>query len=104
MYSRGSAEFDAEGTPTSRVVVSNAAGAPVQTLATFAGQPGRQVVTTIDPAVQRAAEAALAGERRNVAMVAIRASTGQVLAVVSDPVSYAYDQALEGEYPPGSTF
>ena len=92
------------GTPTSRVVVFNAAGAPVQTLATFAGQPGRQVVTTIDPAVQRAAEAALAGERRNVAMVAIRASTGQVLAVVSDPVSYAYDQALEGEYPPGSTF
>ena len=62
------------------------------------------MITTIDPAVQRAAEAALAGEHRNVAMVAIRASTGQVLAVVSDPVGYAYDQALEGEYPPGSTF
>lgn len=92
------------GTPTSRVVVSNASGAPVQTLATFAGRTGRPVITTIDPSVQRAAEAALAGEHRNVAMVAIRASTGQVLAVVSDPVSYGYDQALQGEYPPGSTF
>jgi cell division protein FtsI/penicillin-binding protein 2 len=97
-------EHQLAGTPTSRVVVSNSAGAPVQTLATFAGQPGKPVVTTIDPAVQRAAEGALAGEHRNVAMVAIRASTGQVLAVVSDPVNYAYDQALEGEYPPGSTF
>ncbi len=92
------------GSPTSRVVVSNAAGALVQTLATFPGRPGKPVVTSIDPPVQRAAEAALAGEPRNVAMVAIRASTGQVLAVVSDPINYAYDQALEGEYPPGSTF
>ncbi len=97
-------EHELAGTPTSRVVVYNAAGAPVQTLTTFQGHPGRPVITTIDPGVQRAAEAALAGEHRNVAMVAIRASTGQVLAVVSDPVSDAYDQALEGEYPPGSTF
>jgi cell division protein FtsI/penicillin-binding protein 2 len=37
-------------------------------------------------------------------MVALRASTGQVLAVVSDPVSAAYNQALQGAYPPGSTF
>jgi cell division protein FtsI/penicillin-binding protein 2 len=97
-------EHQLAGTPTSRVVAINAGGAPIQTLATFPGHPGKPVITSIDPAVQRAAEAALAGEHRNVAMVAIRASTGHVLAVVSDPVSYAYDQALEGEYPPGSTF
>ena len=36
-------------------------------------------------------------------MVAMRASTGQVLAVVSDPVD-TFDQALQGAYPPGSTF
>jgi cell division protein FtsI/penicillin-binding protein 2 len=92
------------GTPTSRVVVFNSASAPIQTLASFPGHPGQSVVTTIDPAVQRAAEGAVAGQRHNVAMVAIRASTGQVLAVVSNPIAYAYDQALEGEYPPGSTF
>jgi len=38
-----------------------------------------------------------------VSMVAIRASTGQVLAVASNPLS-TYDTALQGAYPPGSTF
>jgi cell division protein FtsI/penicillin-binding protein 2 len=36
-------------------------------------------------------------------MVAMRASTGQVLAVVANPLS-TYDTALQGAYPPGSTF
>jgi cell division protein FtsI/penicillin-binding protein 2 len=36
-------------------------------------------------------------------MVAMQASTGKVLAVVSDPVT-AENTALEGTYPPGSTF
>jgi cell division protein FtsI/penicillin-binding protein 2 len=36
-------------------------------------------------------------------MVAINASTGQVLAVVSDPIG-TYNTALQGAYPPGSTF
>ncbi len=40
---------------------------------------------------------------QNVSMVAIQASTGRVLAVVSDPVT-TYDTALQGAYPPGSTF
>jgi cell division protein FtsI/penicillin-binding protein 2 len=92
------------GTPKISVVVLDAAGATAATLATFPGRPGQRVITSIDPGVQRAAEAALSGVRHNVAMVAMRASTGQVLAVVSDPTSYAYDQALQGEYPPGSTF
>jgi cell division protein FtsI/penicillin-binding protein 2 len=92
------------GTPQTKVVAVDAGGGTLATLTSFPGSPGRPVATSIDPAVQRAAEAALAGVHRNVAMVAMRASTGQVLAVVSDPVSYAYDQALQGEYPPGSTF
>jgi cell division protein FtsI/penicillin-binding protein 2 len=62
------------------------------------------VTTSIDPRVQRAAEAALDGVKHTAALVAIRASTGQVLAAVSDPVSDAYDLALQGEFPPGSTF
>ncbi len=60
--------------------------------------------TSIDPPVQRAAEAALAGQSQGVAMVAIRASTGQILAAVSDPVEQSFDGALQGAYPPGSTF
>ena len=38
------------------------------------------------------------------ALVAVRASTGQVLAAVSVPRRYQFDQALDGEFPPGSTF
>ena len=92
------------GTPTTSIEVQNAGGDPVRRLATFAGHPGQAVQTSLDPSVQRAAEAALATSTRpNVAMVAIRASTGQVLAIVSDPSS-TYDTALQGAYPPGSTF
>ncbi len=92
------------GRPRTEVVVDGPSGATADVLATFAGSPARSVVTSIDPRVQRAAEAALSGLRHGAAMVAMRASTGQVLAAVSDPVSDAYDQALQGEYPPGSTF
>ena len=92
------------GTPSIHVDVDDAGGNPLTRLATYPGRPGRSVRTSIDPRVQRAAEAAMAtAARPNVAMVAMRASTGQVLAVVSDPVS-TYDTALEGAYPPGSTF
>jgi cell division protein FtsI/penicillin-binding protein 2 len=92
------------GTPTTRVVVIDATGATTRTVASFPGTTGRPVQTSLDPAVQRAAESALSGVRKNAAMVVMRASTGQILAVVSDPVSYGYDQALQGAYPPGSTF
>lgn len=92
------------GTPTTRVVAIDAAGATTRTLASFPGTDGRPVHTSLDPAVQRAAETALSGVHKNAAMVVMRASTGQILAVVSDPVSYGYDQALQGAYPPGSTF
>jgi cell division protein FtsI/penicillin-binding protein 2 len=92
------------GTPATRVDVRNAAGIPVRHLTTFPGHPGTAVRTSLDPRVQRAAEAALAtSAHRDVAMVAIRASTGQVLAIAADPVS-SYDTALQGAYPPGSTF
>jgi len=92
------------GTPRTQITVTDAGGATVATLATFPGRPGHGVQTSIDPRVQRAAEAALAPVGHPVAMVAMRASTGQVLAVVSDPAGSGYDLALQGEYPPGSTF
>lgn len=92
------------GTPTSRIDVADSGGNPEARLKTWPGRSGRPVQTSLDPRVQRAAEAALAGQQLNVAMVAMRASTGQLLAVVSDPTGYGYDQALQGAYPPGSTF
>lgn len=92
------------GTPTIEINVDDPGGNPIARLATYRGHPGRAVRTSIDPRVQRAAEAALATSTRpNVSMVAIQASTGRVLAIVSDPVT-SYDTALQGAYPPGSTF
>ena len=92
------------GAPSTHVDVEDARGKPIKLLASFGGRPGAAVRTSIDPQVQRAAEGALARSTRpNVSMVAMRASTGQVLAVVADPLS-TYDTALQGAYPPGSTF
>jgi hypothetical protein len=92
------------GTPTTSVAVQDAHGNTAKPLTSFPGHPGTAVRTSLDPSVQRAAEAALATSKRpDVAMVAMRASTGQVLAIAADPVS-TYDTALQGAYPPGSTF
>jgi cell division protein FtsI/penicillin-binding protein 2 len=101
---QASKERTLAGAPSTHIDVEDAGGDPVKLLASFAGHPGSAVRTTIDPRVQRAAEKALAQSKRpDVSMVAVRASTGQVLAVVADPLS-TYDTALEGAYPPGSTF
>ena len=97
------AEKTLAGTPTTRIYVQNATAA-LTPLASFPGKAGRPVQTSIDPRIQRAAEAALAtATRHDVSMVAIDAASGQVLAVVSDPLT-TYDTALQGAYPPGSTF
>lgn len=91
------------GQPGGTVTVVSKSGANVATLATLPPHPGTPVTTTIDPAVQRAAEAALAGERKSAALVAVNASTGDVLAAVSVN-SGGLDYALDGAFPPGSTF
>jgi cell division protein FtsI/penicillin-binding protein 2 len=91
------------GTPGATVTVLNSSGARVATLATLPAHPGTAVRTTIDPSVQQAAEAALAGEKKSAALVAVDASTGAVLAAVSVN-SGGFDQAIDGAFPPGSTF
>jgi cell division protein FtsI/penicillin-binding protein 2 len=92
------------GTPTTRIEVVDPHGAAVRTLKRYPGHPGRPVRTSLDLRVQRAAESALARIGKHVGLVAIRASTGQVLAAVSVPGGYPYDLALHGAFPPGSTF
>lgn len=66
--------------------------------------PGAPLVTTIDPAFQVPAEAVLAGVGPAAAIVAIRPSTGAVLAVANGPGSNGYPTATTGMYAPGSTF
>jgi cell division protein FtsI/penicillin-binding protein 2 len=91
------------GQPGATVTVVSKTGATVATLATLPPHPGTPVRTTIDPSVQMAAETALAPVTRSAALVAVNASTGAVLAAVSVN-SGGFDQALDGGFPPGSTF
>ena len=91
------------GTPSATVEVVTAKDAHVATLATLPGHPGTAVQTSIDPNVQRAAEAALSGEKKSAALVAVNAQTGALLAVANANAG-GFDQALDGAYPPGSTF
>lgn len=61
----------------------DASGEPVRILNQINPVPGKNLVLTIDSALQEAAEKALAGSRG--AIVAIQPATGQVLALVSEP-------------------
>ena len=99
----GADERKLAGTPTAAVTVVTAGGAHVATLATVTGHPGTAVHTTIDPSVQKAAEAALSGEKKSAALVAVNARTGAVLAAANVNAG-GFDQAIDGTFPPGSTF
>lgn len=105
-------------------VENDASGKPIRVLKKINGVPGKNIYLTLDSGLQFAAEKALQGHRG--AIVAIQPSTGQVLAMVSQP-SYdpnlfvlgisqkdynnlqqsedkpLYDRALRGLYPLAST-
>jgi len=91
------------GQPGATVTAVDANGTPMTTVATIDPRAGTPVQTSIDPQVQEAAEQALATVPKNAALVAVNAATGQLLAVVSNS-SGGFDLALDGAYPPGSSF
>ncbi|TCO46402.1 cell division protein FtsI/penicillin-binding protein 2 [Kribbella antiqua] len=68
------------------------------------GTVGKPVKTTLDRNLQRAAEAALATSKLPASLVAVQASTGQILAVGNGPTATNYNRAFQGRYAPGSTF
>lgn len=105
-------------------VENDASGKPVRVLKELKGTPGTNIYLTIDSGLQAVAEKALQGQRG--AIVAIEPSTGQVLAMVSEPgydpnifvtgISHdeyktlqssanrpLFNRALRGLYPPAST-
>lgn len=93
------------GTPTRRVLVRTIdGGRPLQTLFERKGRPGRALATTLSTRVQTAAEEALGERAGGAALVALQPSSGDVLAVAERPLDSGFHRALEGRYPPGSTF
>ena len=91
------------GTPSGEVRLAGKDGQAVKVLHSFAGKDGEPVETTLDPLAQRAAENALDPVGKPAALVAVRPSSGELVAVVNTPVD-GYNRALLGRYPPGSTF
>jgi len=100
-------------------------GRRMRVLKEIADKPGQSVVLTIDLQLQQAAEAAMEG--KNGSLVAVDPNTGEILAMVShptfdpnvfgagvreadwkslttDPNHPLENRAIQGIYPPGSTF
>ena len=94
------------GTPTTEVVVVNSAGKQTGVLAQWPGAAGTPVRTTIDSKVQDAALTALEGVSSSGEIVAVRASTGEVLAVAQHQASGALPAAgaLNAKLMPGTAF
>ena len=94
------------GTPTTEVVVVNSADSVTSVLAQWPGVPGTPVRTTINSNVQGAALAALEGVSDSGEIVAVQASTGQVLAVAQRraPGSPPVADALDAKLTPGTAF
>jgi cell division protein FtsI/penicillin-binding protein 2 len=94
------------GTAGVTVSLLPAEGDPAELFAVPATD-GEDVATTLDPAVQQAADAALAGAAGaagdEAALVAVDVPTGDVVAVANTPAT-GIDRASTGRYPPGSTF
>ena len=97
-------ERQLSGSPAAQIVIVDEAGTAVETVHEFGAKAPRPVRTTIERAVQAAAEQALSDVTRPAALVALDGSTGEIRAVASRPVNEPFNRALAGRYPPGSTF
>jgi cell division protein FtsI/penicillin-binding protein 2 len=92
------------GRPSVVIRIEGPGGHGDATAARFAATPGTPVKTSLDLRYQMAASQAVASAatKKPVDVVAIRPSTGRVLAVVERPGGF--NRALQGVFPPGSAF
>jgi cell division protein FtsI/penicillin-binding protein 2 len=96
------------GTPTTSVVVVNAAGNAVDTLwSSTDGRAGTPVRTTLERQLQSAAVNALAGASNSAEIVAVDTQTGQIRAIASREahgVKLPAGGVLDAKVEPGMTF
>ncbi|MEV8634217.1 penicillin-binding transpeptidase domain-containing protein [Streptosporangium sp. NPDC051023] len=74
----------------------------VKSLGKIEGKDGEGVKTSLDLRIQRAAADAVRDLKQTASLVAIKPSSGEILAVVNN--QGGFNRALDGNYPPGSTF
>lgn len=102
---RKAVEEEIAGRAGLRVFTVNAAGAEVEDLHEVAPEPAEAVSTGMSRTVQTAAEDALEPIAEPAMLVALSASTGDILAVAQNkPADDQGAIALTGRFPPGSTF
>lgn len=82
----------------------SASPAPDAVLHRTEATAGKQLTMTLNLGLQRLAERVLANTKPASAIVALRPSTGAVVAAASGPGSGEQSVATVGQYPPGSTF
>jgi cell division protein FtsI/penicillin-binding protein 2 len=75
---------------------------PGREIESVAPEPGSALQTPIVPAVQNAADGAVAGQDLPAHLVVVRPGTGEILAVSSNAVADT-GNALAGQFPPGSS-
>jgi cell division protein FtsI/penicillin-binding protein 2 len=77
---------------------------PSKTLFKVAPVPGQPIKTTLDPKAQKAADAAVQKQSKQSAFIAMKISTGEIIAVANGPGATGQDLAMEAQVPPGSIF
>lgn len=92
------------GTPGLTVRAMGAPADEPRVLHTVDPVPGEPLATTLDLGLQEEAERVLSDVGPASAVVALRPSTGDILAAASGPGSGGYSTATLGQYAPGSTF
>ncbi|MET0234519.1 MAG: penicillin-binding transpeptidase domain-containing protein, partial [Kibdelosporangium sp.] len=99
------AETQVTGKSGFRVVTLDAAGGEVEEIFVKDAEAGTAVHVTLSRKIQAAAEAAIDPVPQVSAIVAMKPSTGELLAVAQNaPADAQGSVALTGRYPPGSTF
>ncbi|WP_459718257.1 penicillin-binding transpeptidase domain-containing protein [Actinophytocola sp. KF-1] len=98
-------EADLTGKAGWRVITTDPAGAEVEELYAKAAEPAKAATSTLSVRTQNAAQAAVDLEKTPAMIVAMQASTGELLAVAQNAAADKEGPvALMGRYPPGSTF
>lgn len=93
------------GTPAVTVqAVPSADGEKPRDLFSTQAVAGKPLRTTLDLDLQGSADSILSDVEPASALVAIRPSTGQIVALASGPGGDGADTAAAGRFPPGSTF
>lgn len=92
------------GSPALSVLAVGPGDSTTKSLATVArARSGTAVRLTLDRSAQQAAERALSGIRQAATVVAVKRSTGEILADANSTAT-TYDLGLAASLPPGSTF